>query len=96
MGIRIHSSVVYGVEFTARETKAFEKFMKGKPNCWFLMRYVEQILEHEWKQRQKPYSERGRYDEALISHNFIKRNKKGIALKPFRPFRDSLYERSEG
>jgi len=88
MGIRLESNVIYGVQFTTKETKAFEAFMKDKPKDWLLMRYVEQTLAQDWKTRK----DRPRvYDDYILSHYFHKIDAKTKKVAhPYRPFWSGL------
>jgi hypothetical protein len=84
MGIRLNSSVVYGVKFSKKETMAFENFMENKPEYWFLMRFIEQQLKQDWiiKKSGKP-----REYDCFFAHYFTKISPKTkTALHPYKPF----------
>jgi hypothetical protein len=82
MGIRPHTSVVYGIKLLQKETIAFEAFMKDKPRDWFLAKLIQQELSKKTKNQ---------YYDIYFSHYFVKLIKdSGFAnlkhCKPIRPF----------
>jgi hypothetical protein len=86
MGIRIHTTLIYGIQFTNKESRAFEAFMKGKPRDWFLMRLIEEHLKQDWERRKQNPKKRFPYD-IYFTNDFVKRSKKTrMPLKPYRPF----------
>ena len=81
MGIRINSAIAYGVQFTAKEARLYEKALKDKPRHFLLMRWVEAALALSNK-RGKLY-----YHDCHRAYDFIKFNKKTQKpVKPYRPF----------
>lgn len=83
MGIRINSALVYGVKFTNKECRAFEKFLSDKPQDWFLMRFIEKDLADSWSEYGK---KKLHYYDIYFTMDFLARSKKGKALHPYRPF----------
>jgi len=84
MGIRLNSAVIYGVQFTQKETRAYEKFMKDKPRYWLLMRYIEQQLAQDWVRKK---SGKHRQYDCFFTHYFSKISKKTkTAVHPYKPF----------
>jgi hypothetical protein len=81
MGIRINSAIAYGVQFTAKEARLYEKAMKDKPRHFLLMRWVEAALALSNKHGEF------HYHDCSQAYDFIKFNKKTQKpLKPYRPF----------
>jgi hypothetical protein len=78
MGIRIHSAVAYGVQFTKCESRLYEKTMKGKSRDLLLRKWVELALSKETK-------EFSRYS-CHQAFNFIKFTKAHKPVKPYQPF----------
>ena len=84
MGIRLNSAVVYGVQFTQKETRAYEAFMKDKPRYWILMKFIEQQMAQDWKTKQ---SGKPRQYDCFFIYYFAKLSKKTkTAVHPYKPF----------
>lgn len=84
MGIEINSAVVAGVQFTRKESRAYEKFMENKPRNWLLMRWIEEMIRMSWNTDKKGGIN---LHSCYIGFDFMKRHKKTKkALKPYRPF----------
>jgi hypothetical protein len=87
MGIRIHTAIIYGVQLTTKETRAYEAFIKDKSRYWFLMRLVEAHMKVDWKNhKSKQYRMKSNYYDIHFTHYFVKRAADNVALKPYRPF----------
>jgi hypothetical protein len=79
MGIRIHSAIAYGVQFTKAESLLYEKALKGKPSGILFMKWVErELFEENAKTSIRRYNSHHAY-------KFIKFTRNHKPMKPYQP-----------